>query len=255
MHGVPHRPRRADRHKLHGAVHPLADEVEPPRALPAPLKRCADGPAQALDNGGEGLRRSQRLDEGQPLADEGAGWHWLQRLEDRAEGIVQLAHQPVTEAPRQRSARGGRELPDAGKPHPVQRRHGFRRQPQRGDGQGRQRLHGTSRWHHDERPVAVPSESPGGARRIGNRHAGREAAACQTVPQIGQHRGLAALQVIGARAVDADAVRRIGGRQRRIALAPAGEIAQIRGVACWIGVDHGQARPHGLRLGPRQPGT
>ena len=95
-------------------------------------------------------------------------------------------------------------------------------QPQRGQRQTREGLLGLAWLDEDHRGARVPGGRVGGAPGVGDRDTDFEVRCGEAVDDRAKHHLLTAVQVIGARRVDDEPVRRIGRDHRGEAQRPDG---------------------------------
>lgn len=87
---------------------------------------------------------------------------------------------------------------------------------------------------------------------IGDRRPGRDAGSGEPLHHLAKHCRLAAMPMIGAGRIDDDAIRRIGGDDRRIAAKrPQRQPLEGLDICFGLGVMNDQARNQGLRLARR----
>ena len=177
-----------------------------------------------------------------------------ERLVLAAERAVELAQELGAETGGERRARQIEDVADAFEADARQRGDGLGRQPQRRERQRREQRRARRRYAGDAvtgiarsgaaRPGGADGRGDGGARcKAETRHAGEE-----IVAQL----RFAAEQMGAAADVEQNAVGRIGGDERRVALAPVGDgIEQARVGGCIL--RHGDERGmHGARLRQRK---
>ena len=208
---------------------------------------------QPLDDGEHVLLARDRLGEAL-LGDIGRDRQARrERLVLAAERAVELAQQVGAEAGGERRARQVDDVADALQADARQRRDRLGRQPQRRERQRREQARArrpARRSHGCEMrrgPGRADGRRDGGARREAEARHARE----QVVAQL----CLAAEEMRAAADVEQDAVGRIDGDERRVALAPVGdgvEQARVGGLVLRHGGERGM---HGARLRQRQAGA
>ncbi len=220
-----------------------------PRAVSAVLRRAASRSTVASTSSsraiGSGKRFSATIGRDRQ--------QWRERLVFAAERAVELAQQVGAEARGERRARQVDDVADALEADAGERRDGVGRQPQRGERQRRERVALFGRCN--VRRIAEARHRPG--RADGRRDGGarREAEARHPRKEIVAQLCLAAEQMRAAADVEQDAVGRIDGDERRIALAASATAVEQARVGGRI-LRHGRERGmHGARLREREAGT
>ena len=193
------------------------------------LQVGADRAGQPGDHRGEGFGGQQRFDEAQPRLEQVRREDRGDRLEHRAQRLVQPCRDQRAEAAGQRRARRGGQCADGLEAEQAQAVGDVGRQAQgldRQGGEGGCRLaDGDDRNDASPRaarpglshPPAVagrisPCHRMRGAGRVGDRGTGGDPLGGQPADQVAQQPRLAAVQMRAAGDVDPDAVRRIGAR-------------------------------------------
>ena len=153
-----------------------------------------------------------------------------------------------------RAASGARgkidDVADALEADAAERRHHVAVEPERGERQRRQALALRAAWLHLR--LAEARRRPGGADRVGDGDAVREAGAAEAPREIAGQLRLAAEEMRAAADVEQQPVGRIDGDERRIAQASLGQVVeQMRFGGGIVRACH-QIGMHGARLGERQ---
>ncbi len=169
------------------------------------------------------------------------------RLVGIAQRLIETEQQRLAEARGERRARTRGEIGDADEAGRFQIRGGLGIDAQRRD---RQRQHGRFGFAaRDDAGLAIARDAPGAADRVGDRDAGAQALLREPRDQIARERRFAAEQMRAAGDVEEQAVRRIEADQRRVAVAPVGDIFEQAPVGLRIGLHHRQLRIPGAGVG------
>ena len=238
------------------AIDPPDRQPQPPRALVGGGKIAAQRVAQARQVLG---RVQHRFGQAGLDAKDGRRFGRVQRLGQAAHRLVQPDQRVVggrhpAEPAGQRQPRDRGQVGHRPQPQPPQQQPRVGRQPQGGDRQGGQSLGRAGDGPHPAEPRQPPGGAPG--RRHGQR--GAKSADGQRAFDGGQHRGLAAPQVVGACGVhhqSRPAAQRgvgtaaIGGGPGAEPARPQRQPVQRGGIALGIGRFGAQAGAEGAGVG------
>ena len=208
---IAHRPRRAGVDAAHRAVGAEQPQLHAARAFAAALQHDGEPRRQPLRDGEHVLLARNRLGErllGKIRRHRQAR---TERLAFAPERAIELAQQIVAETRRQRAARQIDDVGDALEADALEHRDGIVGKPQRRERQrGEQRALGAG---CDDPRLGKMRRRPGGADRVGDGGAHREAEARQSRDEIAQQRLFAAEQMRAAADVEQQPVGSFG-RQR-----------------------------------------
>ncbi len=176
----------------------------------------------------------------------------LDRLADPAGRLVQTTAEFRAEAQGQRRTGLRQQIGDPLEAEPAKPIDQLRRQAQRRDRQRRDVGFDGVQFGDEGRTRREARQRMRRTAGVGDRAVGPNADAGELVDQDGEHGGFAAMQMIGAGAVDDDAVGRIRGHDRGNALQhPERETIESVGVGRRVGVLNDQTSDQNLRLGRR----
>jgi hypothetical protein len=250
--GRPVRARGGDLDPPHRAVDAVKTRFEMATALAARLQQGGDVNGEAGERRGDILGERDRLEEDTF----GQGWRHRPARRDRMFRNPREPLQPLdaigAEAGGKRRARPVDQVGDALQPRPAQRLHARRIQPKGCNRQRPYRLRLTA-GRHDDR-IFGTRQGPGGSRRAGDRAKSGQAKARQPSQQVIQQRRLALEEMRDAGDVEHHAAFAMTGDQRRIAIAPIGDVLHQRLVGGRIVIGDGQLGDTRPRLGQRQAG-
>ena len=170
----------------------------------------------------------------------------------RAERAVEHAQEFGAEAGGERRARQVEDVADAFQADPRQRGDRVARQPQRRERQGRKKIALIIGWGN-----CRLTETRGGGGRAdggGNGGAGRKAETGHPREEIVAKFLFAAEEMRAAADVEQNAVGRIGGEERRVALAPVGQGIEEARVGCLVLRHRSESGMHGACLRQRETG-
>ena len=175
---------------------------------------------------------------------------WIDRFAEPSQGLIKAAAEFGTKAQGERRPGFCRQFPNCLKTEDAKAVHEFLGQAEGGDRQIEDRPGALARRDDEDRTRGKTRQRMSGAPAVGERGAGGDARSFDPLDHIPRHGVFAAKEMRRAENIDDDAVRRVGGGDRRIAFErPKGEALERFGVGGGIGVLDDEAARQRLRLG------
>ena len=244
-------PRGARRDAPHGAVGAKQHELDAARAFAAALEHGRQAPGQLLGHRKHILLARDRLGEALVGGIRRNRQARRQRLALAAERAVELAQKLRAEACGKRRARQVENIADALEPDARQGGDGFAGQAERGERQEFQQL--ALAAGINDRQRGKPRRRRSGADRAGNRSTQRKAETRYACRKIVDELRFAAEEMRATADVEEEAAG-IDRDERRIALAPVGEMIEQPRIRGHVLRDGGKVWVHGARLRERDAG-